>query len=370
MKNKYYYEGFNIGVIALLNPSQIEYKITPMLLCGSINRVVLFRKVKYGNNNDKLVQYILPSLFKFKIVYWIYTPFYVANKLKKDNVDILLSYGFIPHTIFAYIVSRLIKKPFIYSQIDLNIEKLINLKLTRYFVLNILKRALAINVPGKYSQIYWRKLVCTKTFILHSTIDVEYYKPSKVNNKYDLIYVGVLEKWKRIDLLLEAVSILKSHYPSIKFAIVGYGSQEDNLKSLSLKLNLDENVEFLGKRNVTPELLCSSKIFVLTSPAEGLPCSLLEAMACELICVSRNVGNISEAIIDSKTGFFFRSSSPAEMSKLLHHILVNYNSLLQIRNNARDMIIKNHSYNTAMGKWDNLLAQVAEHKVGISKNIL
>lgn len=105
---------------------------------------------------------------------------------------------------------------------------------------------------------------------------------------YDIIYVGRLSPHKRVDLLVEAVSLIRDENPMIMCGIVGDGPELERLVCLSRKLNLEENVDFLGFLETEEEVVAkmkSSKIFVLPSTREGFGISLLEANACGLSAV-------------------------------------------------------------------------------------
>jgi glycosyltransferase involved in cell wall biosynthesis len=106
--------------------------------------------------------------------------------------------------------------------------------------------------------------------------------------KYDIIYVGRLSEHKRVDLLLNAVSMASRDSPEIKCAIIGDGPERENLGRLAKELKIEENVDFLGFLEREEDVISgmkSSKIFVLPSTREGFGISVLEANACGLPAV-------------------------------------------------------------------------------------
>jgi len=349
-----------IAVIALLKPSQVKYKITPLLRSGAAEAVILFRKNKYQSSDPKLIQYVLPGFMSYKPFYWTLTPFYIAYKLRKHDIDLLLTYRFIPHTYYTWVVSRLLKKPFIYSQIDEDVVTLHQNLVGKLFVEYIMSSALQINTPGMRSLNYWRKVFPSKKInVLHSTIDTNVFHPVACEQRYDLMYVGVLTELKRVGLMIEMFwHLTQKAGRDYKFAIVGYGPLENTLKNLVIQLGLEQNVSFLGKQIVDNQLLCKSRIFTMASRSEGLPCALLEAMACERLCISTNVGNISDAITHGETGFFYASLSPQDMANQVSELLDKYDELESVRQSARAHIILNHSYVSATKKWDALLGEL------------
>lgn len=108
---------------------------------------------------------------------------------------------------------------------------------------------------------------------------------------YDVIYVGRLSSHKRVDLLINAVSLVRKDMPKIRCGIVGDGPELAELTRIAEVLKVKENVDFLGFLDSEEELIAkmkSSKIFVLPSTREGFGISLLEANACGLPAVVVN----------------------------------------------------------------------------------
>ena len=82
--------------------------------------------------------------------------------------------------------------------------------------------------------------------ILHSTIDTGYYVPSNRGQDYDFIYIGRLERYKGVHELIKAFRKLQNVFPDSRLAIVGYGSQEQELKDLVSSLDLQGKGGFWG----------------------------------------------------------------------------------------------------------------------------
>jgi len=351
-----------IAVIALLKPSQVTYKITPLLRSDMVSLVVLFRKNKYEVSHEKLVQFVLPKFTKFKPLYWTLTPFYVAYQLRKLDIDLLITYRFMPHTIYTFVVSKLLRKPFIYSQIDMDVVTLFENSLGKKLILTILRRAIQINVPGLQSSRFWGKYLSQPINILHSTIDIDMFKPTDAEVKYDLMCVGVLTKLKRVSLIIDTIYLLHKMGVKVTLAVVGEGNQRSHLENQIETLGLSQHVYLLGHQIVTPTLLCSARVFTMASNSEGLPCALMEAMACERLCIVTDVGNIPDIIVPSQTGFLYQTIKPSLMASQIAELLDKYNDYGLVRKNARHMIVKNHSFESATKKWDKIFKEVKFEK--------
>lgn len=89
---------------------------------------------------------------------------------------------------------------------------------------------------------------------------------------------GRLHKQKRFDVLIKAYKIVQEKYPNYKLRIYGEGEELENLSSLVSKLNLKNQVIFMGdKRNIF-ESANNKSIFVLSSDYEGIPNVISESL--------------------------------------------------------------------------------------------
>jgi len=107
----------------------------------------------------------------------------------------------------------------------------------------------------------------------------------------------------------------------VKFLLVGDGALRRKIEKLISKLNLQERVILAGWRRDIPRILSATDVFVLTSLWEGLPISILEAMASSKPVVSTHTGGVAEVIADGKTGFLAPCEDTAMMSEKLSVLL-------------------------------------------------
>jgi glycosyltransferase involved in cell wall biosynthesis len=122
--------------------------------------------------------------------------------------------------------------------------------------------------------------------------------------KNQIVTTGRLVPWKGLDGLLQAVALLKKEIPDIKLVVAGDGPEFDNLKNLSRKLHVVDNVVFLGRvsRAETWKLRNDSEIYVLNSLYEGLPHTVLTSFAAKIPVIATNIMGTSEAVYNEKTG--------------------------------------------------------------------
>ncbi len=114
--------------------------------------------------------------------------------------------------------------------------------------------------------------------------------------------VGRLSPEKGIDLFLQAAAILHPQHPEAHFLIAGDGPERAALQALAVQLGLSHHVQFLGRSDTMPEFLASLDLVVSASRQEGLPITLLEAMASARPIVATTVGEIPKALDGGKAG--------------------------------------------------------------------
>jgi len=128
-----------------------------------------------------------------------------------------------------------------------------------------------------------------------------------------LTCIGRLTHQKGQRYLLEAVNLLKGDFPQLRILFVGYGEEEESLKELTRKLNIEQMVRFLGYRKDIPQILHLSKGLVLPSLYEGLPVCVLEAMAAARPVIVTGVGGNSELVRDGENGFIVEPKDPYDL---------------------------------------------------------
>jgi glycosyltransferase involved in cell wall biosynthesis len=143
--------------------------------------------------------------------------------------------------------------------------------------------------------------------IIHCGVDFEKLPAepaSKVVNQ--IICIARLEKEKGLDTLIEACALLNKRR-DFRCLIIGDGSLRGELNGLIANLYLAEKVHLLGykARNEVFALLKQSAVMVLTSRSEGIPVSLMEAMALRIPVIATRITGIPELIEDGINGFLF-----------------------------------------------------------------
>lgn len=120
----------------------------------------------------------------------------------------------------------------------------------------------------------------------------------------ELLFVGRLDQVKGVLVLFDAVAGLVAEGRDVRLTLVGDGPQRADLERRTKELGLGARVEFAGYRSQAEvqEHLAAADVFVLPSFAEGVPVSLMEAMARATPVVATNVGGVTELVRDGVNG--------------------------------------------------------------------
>ena len=122
--------------------------------------------------------------------------------------------------------------------------------------------------------------------------------------------------------LLKSMSMLRDAGEAPLMLVVGDGPEREQLEKQAQELNLDaSHVRFLGARSDVDHILRAADFFVLPSDTEGLPLSVLEAMAHGLPVVASRVGGIPEIIEDGQQGLLVSPGDPAALRNAIQRIV-------------------------------------------------
>ena len=187
-----------------------------------------------------------------------------------------------------------------------------------------------------------------KVGLVVNPVEVEAFRDSNPvpweKRSWDFICVARLNEQKNHKLLIEAINKLVSldefhDGASIKLALVGSGPLEEEIRNTIRASGLEKNISMLGKRDDISELLHDSKCFILTSSYEGLPMTILEAMAAGLPVVAPRVGGISDIVEDGITGLLVEPNDLSSLINAMKEMVSNQNMLDSMSAKAKRAVV-------------------------------
>lgn len=201
-------------------------------------------------------------------------------------------------------------------------------------------------------------------------IDTSFFTPQPhVRKQFDLLFAGRIERssaWKGLDTLLQAVSYIKQTKPDISLAVAGDGDALATYKQLSEKLNISDNVTFLG--GLKPEQLrathASSRVFVLPSKteSESFGIVLAEAMASGMPAVASDVGGVPALLEHNVTGRLVPPGDATALAKTLYILLADKHTQHEFGLTARRRVEQNFSLSQQVARNEELFAAVVDQR--------
>lgn len=140
--------------------------------------------------------------------------------------------------------------------------------------------------------------------------------------RISILYAGSLIEQKGVQKVLQALDLLRQQF-MCEFRIIGTGDYEEKLRELVDKLNLKEQVKFLGKktRKEVMQYMQDADIFIMPSYHETLGLVYLEAMSMGCITVGSKGEGIDGIIIDGQNGFLVDPYDEEDIAKTLNKIV-------------------------------------------------
>lgn len=200
-----------------------------------------------------------------------------------------------------------------------------------------------VAVSSTDMQKYYGDLVASATVThLPSYVDFTDFNPiTDYSRAKPLLFVGRLDPVKNIENLIVACARLK-----LPLVIYGFGPLEEELKVLARDRGADvafkgvvANAELLRRHH-------DHTIYVLCSVREGMPKSLIEAMASGLICVGTKVSGIMELIEDGRTGYLIDGFDADAIEQRLRWVLDNFDP--EVGRRASAIVHHNNSLDRAI----------------------
>ena len=197
--------------------------------------------------------------------------------------------------------------------------------LSRWAIRHMMEMTSEVVVLGEY----WRNWVVTtfpavrRVTLLHNAVPGPETIPERAEDgPVRLLFLGRLIKLKGIDVLLDALASEACRSRSWQLTIAGDGDLE-TYRAQAKALGLEERVRFTGWLDQTGcrKELVQAHVLVQPSMFEGLPMSVLEAMANGLTIVATPVGSVGDAIADEETGLLVPPGDRTALAEALARVI-------------------------------------------------
>lgn len=189
--------------------------------------------------------------------------------------------------------------------------------------------------------------------LIPNYVETNVFQPlNTVKKRGSICFIGRLTKQKNLFTLLEALSGLP-----YTISLIGSGEQEEQLREFVIKNNI--TASFLGNipNRELPKVLNEYELFILPSLWEGMPKTLLEAMACGLTVIGTNVNGIREIIKHGENGILC-GTDPISIREAIMNVMEDEGLKETLGRNARKTIEQRFSLERLIEKELDLYARL------------
>lgn len=192
------------------------------------------------------------------------------------------------------------------------------------YVLKRLEKCDVIIALTESWKVFFNEMGLKNVMVVPNIVDMPIVGNTReIDGKVHMLYLGLITKQKGIYDLIDMISEYKEILKDKLILHIGGNGEIKELQKLIVENSLAEFVKFEGWVSGSKKcsLLSQSDIFILPSYIEGLPISILEAMAYKLPIISTPVGGIPEIIEDGKNGFLVTPGDKKELYKVLRKLV-------------------------------------------------
>lgn len=161
--------------------------------------------------------------------------------------------------------------------------------------------------------------------VIHNGVDLSTFLPTGTRAPGPtLLYLGRLKRYKRVDVLLDALALLHEHDLRPTLLVAGTGDAEPDLRAQAQRLKLNEQVRFLGfvSEEEKVRLYQESWIHVLLSEKEGWGLTAIEAGACGTPTIASDAPGLRDSVVHGDTGLLVPVGDSAAVAGALRTLLL------------------------------------------------
>jgi glycosyltransferase involved in cell wall biosynthesis len=161
-----------------------------------------------------------------------------------------------------------------------------------------------------------------KVHLIFNGIDTMRFSPATEtrkapNSEVRLVNVGRMYHVKNPKLLIESFYEALKEYHEIILTMVGDGEEREAIETLVAKLKIKDKVILVGNQENVETYLRNADIYISTSNVEGVPLSVLEAMACGLPIISTKAGGIIDIVTNGESGILVEIGNKEEIKNAI-----------------------------------------------------
>lgn len=198
-----------------------------------------------------------------------------------------------------------------------------------------------------------------KIAVIHNGIDTNVFvPPNKETNCGQILWIGRFIPGKGAEYLIETFSILVREWPDLKLLMIGNGPFKKNIEQKIHELNLSKNIIMKGfvPNSELPSIYQNSDVFVLPSINEGVPRTILEAMACGIPVVCTELPQLIDIV--KGCGIMVPKRDPQALAEAVSKIISDKGLSQKLGENGRKNVVDNYSWEDTVNRTINLYKEL------------
>lgn len=178
------------------------------------------------------------------------------------------------------------------------------------------------------------------------------------DNAFTICFTGNMRPVKGVDVLIESLHHLPKKH-NFHLLLVG-DVQDQKILELASNPHVRSRIHFTGIRHDAPAIAAACDIFVMPSISrEGLPRSVIEAMALGKPTIVTSVGGMPELVVNNESGIVIPPCNPSALAKAISDLADNREKRLMLGQNARNRISTDFNIETTISKMLQLFRDAA-----------
>lgn len=183
------------------------------------------------------------------------------------------------------------------------------------------------------------------------------------NSDFVAVQVARLHHLKDHQTALNAIDLARLQIPDVRLLLAGDGDQRGMIEQKICELDLQNCVRLAGTRSDVADLLAASDVFLMSSISEGIPLTVIEAMAARRAVVSTAVGGLPELVEHGVTGLMAPSRDDEGLAKLLIELYRHPEKREWITERAARRAEEMFSLDRMLRNYRNVYRKVLEHRM-------
>jgi glycosyltransferase involved in cell wall biosynthesis len=292
----------------------------------------------------------------------------LAHLLCRERIQILFSFMFHP-TVLGRVVGWLCRVPIRISSERIMAWEGCGRRLLNRWTVPLATHVVAVSetVAAYAAREFW--IPPDRLSTIENGVDLARFRPVMREHDAGPPVIGCTARLHRKNdhpTLLRAFAHLAACWPEARLLLVGRGPEESRLKTLADALGVSSQVHFLGEQSDVVPSLAQMDLYVQASVAEGMPNSVLEAMAAGLPVVATAVGGTPDVVLDGQTGLLVGPGDPTALSNALLALLADRPLAKRFGRAGRARVETHFGEERMIRQMEALLDRLVERHLGLT----